>query len=313
MVTKFEKQALGETSTTNTAAAAAATAKAEKPSEVPDKFWNVEKGVVDYAAWSKSTQEAERKLTELSTAQKAAADAEAKEAERVKTEAEAKVKAHNDSKALIEKKLSDLKAAGGSAEDQKKVQDELDAHVKAAPKAPETKQTPNPAVTPKLAEDFRKSYADNGNKVTQEFYDKFAAVGIDKNMLDGYVAGQHAIASQRDTDILSKAGVKDADEFKAIGEWAKANTTDAERQAVNEALQNGTPEAAALALSSIKAKYTAAVGSNPNLLGGGLGNRTAAGFTSLAEQKAAQKDKRYEKDSAYRAEVERKIELSTGY
>lgn len=39
-------------------------AKAEKPEGVPDKFWNAEKGEVNYADWSKSTAELEKKLSQ---------------------------------------------------------------------------------------------------------------------------------------------------------------------------------------------------------------------------------------------------------
>lgn len=43
---------------------AADAAKPPKPEAVPDKFWNAEKGEVDYTAWAKSTAELEKSLTQ---------------------------------------------------------------------------------------------------------------------------------------------------------------------------------------------------------------------------------------------------------
>ena len=40
--------------------------KPQKPEGVPDKFWDAEKGEVNYAAWSKSTAELEAKLSKQS-------------------------------------------------------------------------------------------------------------------------------------------------------------------------------------------------------------------------------------------------------
>jgi len=42
----------------------AAVEQATKPEAVPDKFWDADNGVVDYAAWGKSTSELEAKFTE---------------------------------------------------------------------------------------------------------------------------------------------------------------------------------------------------------------------------------------------------------
>lgn len=62
MAAKFDKHQSGVDATVSPDAPV-------KPEHVPDKFWNVTTGQVDYAAWAKSTSEAEAKLTEL--AQKA--------------------------------------------------------------------------------------------------------------------------------------------------------------------------------------------------------------------------------------------------
>jgi hypothetical protein len=43
---------------------------AQKPEEVPDKFWDAENGVVNYKAWADSTKELEAKFTEQSQAEK---------------------------------------------------------------------------------------------------------------------------------------------------------------------------------------------------------------------------------------------------
>lgn len=44
--------------------------KAQKPEHVPDKFWNEEKGEVDFAGWAKSTRELEARFTRQQQQQK---------------------------------------------------------------------------------------------------------------------------------------------------------------------------------------------------------------------------------------------------
>jgi hypothetical protein len=306
MVAKFEAHTAG------TDAANLADDKPVKPEGVPDKFWNAEKGTVDYTSWSKSTAEAERKITELSTSQKSAAEqAEAKAKAEAQVKAEADTKAAAEKKTQLEQALATVKAkADAKPEEIQAAQKALDEHV-AATKPPEQKA---PTVVPvkQLMTELGESFSKNGGKLSDEDYAKAEKSGFDRDTVDAYIAGQVARSEARDKAVLEGAKVT-KEQFAAIGEWAGANLPAEEIKSVNEALAKGTPEAAALALAGLKTKFEAAVGQDPKLLGGKPPSNVGDGFKSLAEQKAAQRDKRYGKDEAYTRDVERKIATSTGY
>lgn len=61
MAAKFDSHQSGDGATTPSPDAP------QKPEHVPEKFWDAKTGQVDFAAWAKSTQEAEAKITELAS------------------------------------------------------------------------------------------------------------------------------------------------------------------------------------------------------------------------------------------------------
>jgi hypothetical protein len=73
----------------------------------------------------------------------------------------------------------------------------------------------------------------------------------------------------------------------------------------------GTPAAQSLAISGLKARFEAAVGSDPSLVrGSAAAGGAGAGYQSRAEVTADMKDPRYKKDPAYRAAVQAKLSRS---
>ena len=145
-------------------------------------------------------------------------------------------------------------------------------------------------------------------KVSEETYQKAEKAGLDKKFVDAFVAGQAAVVTQQAASLYAEVG--GPAEFEKIANWARGKLTPNEIKAFNDATQTGSLDVAKLALRGLAAKYQAAVGREPTLLGGETAQE-AGGFRSSAEVTAAMRDPRYSKDSAYRAEVEAKLRTAS--
>ncbi len=201
----------------------------------------------------------------------------------------------------------------------------------AAPKPTEAPVTPDPTKPltvpekpPETVEDATKVVTDAGLKMddyTAEFnttgalseasYAKLTAAGIPKAMVDGFIAGQQAIATQQRADVLSVVGGEQS--FGAISAWAAANMPKADIEGINRALGSNDSAIQKLALQGLQARYTAANGSDPKLVnrGGNVPGPGSDSFASRAQHVEAMRDPRYAKDPAYRSAVMEKAMRST--
>lgn len=199
----------------------------------------------------------------------------------------------------------------GSAEDMAKAYAALEAKQGAAPAADPAAAAAAAAAAPttetvaalaaKAEIDiapFQDEFDEKG-ALSPESYAKLAAAGMSKAFVDSYIAGQQAIAAQVQGEVHALVGGAEA--FGALMGWAKTGLTAAEKDAFNAQIDKASPAAAKLLVQGLHAKYTAATGKTPTLVGGQPG--TQAGFASLEQYKAAIRDPRYAKDEAYRNEV----------
>ena len=146
-------------------------------------------------------------------------------------------------------------------------------------------------------------------KLSAERYDELAKVGISKAMVDNYISGQQAIATQLTNAAYGAAGGEA--EFKAAQEWAAANLSDAEIDAIDVLLSSDNPATVAEGAKNLYAKYSAdadVTPDNPIIGNGGRTANSGAHFKSGAEMQAAIADPRYKSDPAYREEVISKID-----
>ncbi len=155
---------------------------------------------------------------------------------------------------------------------------------------------------------LEKEFADNGD-LSEETYEKLAKAGIDKAMVDAYVAGQQAIADASQARI--EAHVGGAETLQSMLDWAATNLSAEEKQAFNNTVDNADEAGLKLAMDGLKAKYIASEGDEPKLLGGSSKGNSGAVFRSNAELTQAMRDPRYGKDPAYRADVEAKLARSS--
>lgn len=204
-----------------------------------------------------------------------------------------------------------------SPEDMAKAYAELEAKLGQAKPAAPAENTPEPSqatsadAEKQLADkglnlqDFSAEFAQKG-ELSAESYEKLAKAGYDKGLVDQFIEGQKARASQFESAIKTEVGGADA--YVNMVTWAKANLSPSEIDAYNAAVSSGNADQAKLAALGLKMKFDTANGSDPQRLLGGQGSTSTADvFESVAQLKEAMKDPRYKTDSAYRAQVQQKL------
>jgi len=146
-------------------------------------------------------------------------------------------------------------------------------------------------------------FATNG-KLSDETYASLEKAGITKDVVDSYIAGQQALADNARSSALSLVGGEEG--YKSISEWAAVNLSEADLDVYNAAVSSNNVSQVNLAVLGLKAKFDAANGSEPDLLGGRNGE-VVDGYESWAQVTEAMRDPRYSKDPAYRSKVEAKL------
>lgn len=216
--------------------------------------------------------------------------------------------AWNTAHAELETKFH--KAKEGETPEEKAAAAEA-ARLAAEAEADPTKKKEQQAIleTP-AAKTAAENYAANG-ELGEADYTALAAQGIDKAMVDSYIAGKEAQAS-----ILTDAawGATDGEEnYTKMVEWAIENVDEASIKAFNAQVQSGDPAVIKVASESLFKLYSENANVEGKRLGGGPPGNTSSMFESKREMTAAINkigdDGRriYDVDPAYRQEVQRKI------
>jgi len=154
---------------------------------------------------------------------------------------------------------------------------------------------------------LQQEYSEKG-ELDAKSYEALEKVGITKQYVDNYIAGQQALAEQTASEIKETVGGNEA--YNEMVQWASTNMTDGERQAYNKAVNSPDKETVKLAVNALKAQYERANGVEPRLVEGKATPTAEQGFQSWAQVTEAMADPRYAKDTAYQAEVKSKLENS---
>ena len=157
-------------------------------------------------------------------------------------------------------------------------------------------------------DDLQTRYMENG-QLEEADYEALAKVGISRDVVDSYIAGQEALVENIRLSAFNQVGGED--NYRSMVMWASQNLTQAERDAYDAAMDDPNPSSRSLAIAGLHAKWTAAVGSEPMLLTADTGEETGDVFRSAAELTAAMRDPRYRNDPAYRADVVAKVARSS--
>lgn len=149
---------------------------------------------------------------------------------------------------------------------------------------------------------YTKEFNEKG-ALSPESYAALEKGGFAKDLVDDFIAGQKAVANNHAVTLFAAAGGQE--EYGKMTAWAKTALTPAQIAAFNSTVTNANAkDAAMLAIQGLRAQYVAAVGTDPALVTANTNmNNGSDVFRSAAELTSAQKDPRYAKDPAYRADV----------
>lgn len=161
------------------------------------------------------------------------------------------------------------------------------------------------------AEQFAKyseEYQQSGT-LSEDSYKELESRGIPKEIVDTYIRGQEALIEAQVTAVYNQVGGKD--QYQQMLEWAEASLPQAEVDAFNNIVASGDQSQTLLAVNGLYARYSS-VNKAPKLVNGTPSVNSRAGnvFRSTGELVTAMSDPRYKTDAAYRADVERRLEMS---
>ena len=134
-------------------------------------------------------------------------------------------------------------------------------------------------------------------------------MGLDKSLVDGYIAGQQSIANTEVQQIHNTVG-GEANYTKVI-DYAKTSLTEAEQTAFNDTLDNGSIEQVKFAVQAIASRAGVNAEQPQSMINGDSIETNSDIFESSAQVIDAMNDPRYAKDPAFRKLVEEKIARST--
>ena len=160
---------------------------------------------------------------------------------------------------------------------------------------------------------YSDEFAQTGT-LSEDSVQEIVALGIPENTVRAYVAGQEALAESNLKSIMDVAGGEE--QYAALTTWAQNNIPEEHVDAYNSIMENGDTATIKLAIAGLKARYEQTNGSMAKpgrLLQGGTTTESGGTFRSVAEIVSAMSDPRYSKDSAYRADVERRIATSNAF
>lgn len=155
-------------------------------------------------------------------------------------------------------------------------------------------------------DNYYDEYANSGS-LSEQSYKDLASKGLDKTLVDSYIAGQNALADRHVNTIYSVVGGQE--NYNNIVKWASDNLSENEVKAFNDTMDNGTLDQAQLAITGIQAKYNT-VYKEPALFSGEKADSSKGVYRSVGEMLRDINDPKYSTDSAFRADVEAKVKAS---
>ena len=153
-----------------------------------------------------------------------------------------------------------------------------------------------------------KEFFENDGKLSEDTYKKLEGIGLPRDLVDSYAAGQQALLQSEEAQIKGVAG----DSYDAMAEWANEHLPQEEIDAFDEAVTSGTINQAKLAVQGLYARYQNATGATqPKLVQGAVSGSSTMPFKSMQELARAQSDPRYRSgDKAYHQEIDRRLAVS---
>jgi len=153
------------------------------------------------------------------------------------------------------------------------------------------------------------AFYENG-ELSEDNFRALEQSGIPREFVEAYVRGQEATMEAEVSSITNSIGGQE--NYDAMVQWASANLPESEVDSYDDIVSTGTTDAATMAVKGMYARYLSENGgSSMNIAKGSTSGAAIQPFNSNAQVVEAINDRRYEIDPAYRAEVERRISVST--
>ena len=155
-----------------------------------------------------------------------------------------------------------------------------------------------------------KEFFENDGVISEETYKNLAEIGLPKELVDSYAAGQQALQQSEEGSIKSVT----EGNWDQMAEWAANNLSPEEVETFDDIVQNGTVEQARLATKGLYAQFKAENGVSPKLVQGAVNGSSTMPFKSNQELARAMSDPRYKSgDKSYHEEIDRRIAASHNY
>lgn len=151
---------------------------------------------------------------------------------------------------------------------------------------------------------YTEEYMRTGS-LAESSYSDLAKSGLNKAIVDSYIAGIEAQATAVRAGVFSSVGGED--NYASMVGWAAKSLPASDVAAYNKAMESGDPALSKLAVAGLHSQYTQANPSEPKLLQGGTGAVGAEGYESTQQVVAAMRDPRYKTDPAYRKSIDRRL------
>lgn len=153
-------------------------------------------------------------------------------------------------------------------------------------------------------------FAENG-ELTAETIDALTEMSS-AELLDAYLSMQQPPAPDfSDLDVSNlKASVGGEEAYEQITNWAAQSLSEADLEAYNSVVENGSLSQIKMIMAGLQARYEAENGYEGTQLQGKPPSSSGDVFRSQAEVVAAINDPRYDRDPAYRNDILVKLERS---
>jgi hypothetical protein len=176
------------------------------------------------------------------------------------------------------------------------------------PKTEEKAEATQPNLTQAIEEASDAFFRDG--EISEDNIKALEDNGIPREFVDAYVKGQQATLDAEAESIRSTVGGQD--NYDAMADWANENLSEEEIDTFDSLVTTGSSKAAEMAVKGLYARYLSETGGQGvNIAKGSTSGAGIQPFNSNAQVVEAMNDKRFESDPAYRAEVERRISVST--
>ena len=163
-------------------------------------------------------------------------------------------------------------------------------------------------------------FMENNGTLSDEMYTELGTAGFSKTMVDSYLAGVRnevgyetpqvveapALTSDEVAEVHSIAGGKQG--YEQLMAWASENMSDADAKNFDEVVETGNKAAVTFAVKALFGQYEDAVGRDSTLVTGKAA--PADVYKSMAQVVSDMNDPRYDRDEAYRDEVQEKLQRS---